>query len=39
MTPKCGLDVSYNLMYRRNPVLGFTGTTTRILTFGFARTF
>ncbi len=39
MSPKWGLDVSYNLMYRRNASLGFTGTTSSIVTFGFSRTF
>lgn len=39
MTRKFGIDVSYNLMYRRNARIGFTGTTTSILTFGFSRTF
>ena len=39
ITTKCSFDLSYNLMYRRNAEVGFTGATTSILTFGFARTF
>lgn len=39
MTRKFSLDVSYNLMYRKDAELGFTGTTSSILTFGFARIF
>lgn len=39
MTSKFSLDVAYNLMYRRNATVGFTGTTSSILTFGFSRTF
>ena len=32
-------DVTYNLMYRKNATIGFTGTTSSVLTFGFSRTF
>jgi len=34
-----GFDISYNFMYRNNTDFGFTGTTSSILTFGFAKTF
>jgi hypothetical protein len=37
MSGKWGLDVSYNLMYRRHAVEGLTGAATSVLTFGFAR--
>jgi hypothetical protein len=39
MSDKFAFDVSYNLMYRKDAGLGFTGTTSSILTFGFARIF
>jgi hypothetical protein len=39
MTGKCWLDISYNLMYRKDANLGFTGSTSSIITFGFTRTF
>ena len=39
MTRQVGLDVAYNLMYRRQNDMGFTGSTTSVITFGFSRTF
>jgi hypothetical protein len=39
LTRRFSLDASYNLMYRRNAAAGFTGTTSSIVTFGFASTF
>lgn len=35
----CALDVAYNFMYRNHTEFGFTGTTSSILTFGFAKMF
>ena len=39
ITPKSALDIGYDFMYRNNAEIGFTGTTSSILTFGFVRTF
>jgi hypothetical protein len=36
---KFAFDLSYKLMYRKDAAIGFTGTTSSVLTFGFARTF
>ena len=32
-------DLAYNLMYRRETTMSFTGRTASVVTFGFARTF
>jgi len=37
MGRRWALDVAYNLMYRNNTEFGFTGTTSSILSFGFAK--
>ena len=39
LSKKFSLDTSYNFMYRKNAEIGFTGTTTSILAFGFSWMF
>ena len=39
MTSRFSLDVAYNLMYRRDDTMGFTGKTASVVTFGFSRRF
>jgi hypothetical protein len=39
VTPRVAVDLAYNLMYRRNADVGFTGNYTSVVTFGVAWRF